>query len=164
MKLPVISTERLILRPWRMQDADDLFSYAHLPEVALPAGWNPHRSAAESTRTIRELYRGKCLALTLRGDDRPFGNIGLHNTSLCKSLHAVEVRELGFSMSPARWGRGYMTEAAQGVIDCAFSLLGLDCILLAHFEDNARTERIAAALGFSYIFTRGNEKFYSLFR
>lgn len=164
MKLPVIETERLILRPWRPQDAEALFSYARLPEVALPAGWSPHRSAAESERTIREVYRNKCLALTLRGEDCPFGNIGLHNTSLCKSLHAVETRELGFSMSPAFWGHGYMTEAARSLIDYAFCLLELDCILLAHFSDNERTERIASRLGFSYIFTRGNEKFYNLFQ
>ena len=38
----VLETERLILRPWREDDAEDLYTYASDPEVGPPAGWPPH--------------------------------------------------------------------------------------------------------------------------
>lgn len=43
-----IKTERLLLRPWRENDAPALFKYASDPEVGPRAGWPPHQSEAES--------------------------------------------------------------------------------------------------------------------
>ena len=34
----ILETERLILRPWRVEDAEELFIYASDPEVGPPAG------------------------------------------------------------------------------------------------------------------------------
>ncbi len=164
MTLPRLETGRLVLRPWREEDAQALFAYARLPEVALPAGWKPHRSPEDSRRVIRELYAGRCLALTRREEDLPFGNIGLHNTSLCRALQALRVRELGFSMAPGAWGRGYMGEAARAVIEHAFGGCSLDALLLAHYLDNGRTAALARRLGFRALFIRGNEQFYGLYR
>ena len=34
----ILQTNRLILRPWRENDAEDLYIYASAPEVGPPAG------------------------------------------------------------------------------------------------------------------------------
>ena len=39
-----LETERLLLRPWRMEDAEDMYAYARTEEVGPMAGWVPHRS------------------------------------------------------------------------------------------------------------------------
>ena len=43
-----IETNRLILREWQLTDADDLYAYAHNPNVGTMAGWKPHSSKEES--------------------------------------------------------------------------------------------------------------------
>ena len=40
----MIETERLILRPWREEDAGTLYKYASYPEIGPIAGWPPHTS------------------------------------------------------------------------------------------------------------------------
>lgn len=39
-----LETERLILRPWTEDDAEELYKYASDPNVGPPAGW-PHIQA-----------------------------------------------------------------------------------------------------------------------
>jgi len=43
----VLTTDRLILRPWRDSDLDDLYEYARVDGVGQMAGWNPHKSIEE---------------------------------------------------------------------------------------------------------------------
>lgn len=38
-----METERLILRPWTEEDAEELYKYAKNPNVGPIAGWQPHR-------------------------------------------------------------------------------------------------------------------------
>ena len=40
----MLETERLILRPWCEEDAEDLYQYASDPDVGPPAGWPIHTS------------------------------------------------------------------------------------------------------------------------
>ena len=49
----ILETERLILRPWCEDDANELHKYASDPEVGPPAGWLPHTSVENSREIIR---------------------------------------------------------------------------------------------------------------
>jgi RimJ/RimL family protein N-acetyltransferase len=49
----ILETERLILRPWCEDDANELYKYASDPEVGPPAGWLPHTSVENSREIIR---------------------------------------------------------------------------------------------------------------
>ena len=40
----MIETERLILRPWKDEDAESLYKYASDPKVGPIAGWPVHTS------------------------------------------------------------------------------------------------------------------------
>lgn len=50
-----LETKRLILRPWREDDAEDLYKYASDPDVGLPAGWQPHTSVENSRDIIKNV-------------------------------------------------------------------------------------------------------------
>ncbi|WEV65483.1 GNAT family N-acetyltransferase [Bifidobacterium sp. ESL0764] len=67
-----ITTERLILRPWKhgkKHEAESLFRYASDPEIGIRCGWMPHRSVAESMNTLDNVFTGdENYAITLRGD------------------------------------------------------------------------------------------------
>ena len=44
LKTTTLYTDRLILRPWTLDDLDDFYAYASVDGVGQMAGWNPHRS------------------------------------------------------------------------------------------------------------------------
>ena len=51
----VRATERLVLRPWSDEDAEELYGLARDPRVGEPAGWPAHGSVAESRQIIRDV-------------------------------------------------------------------------------------------------------------
>ena len=77
MQFPTtIETERLILRPWREEDAAACFRYASDPRIGLMCGWKPHESEDESREIIRTILTAEMTyAVTLRGEDEAIGSI-----------------------------------------------------------------------------------------
>ena len=53
----IITTPRLILRPWVETDAEALYRFARDPLVGPPAGWTPHTSVENSREIIRPSIR-----------------------------------------------------------------------------------------------------------
>ena len=51
-----METERILLRPWREDDAEALFKYAADPDVGPRAGWPPHKSVEESREVIKNFF------------------------------------------------------------------------------------------------------------
>lgn len=47
----ILETQRLRLRPFRDDDAEDVYAYARDPRVGPIAGWPPHNSVEESWRS-----------------------------------------------------------------------------------------------------------------
>ncbi len=54
-----LKTERLILRPWTLDDVDDLYAYASVEGVGEWAGWLPHKSKDESRKIVESFIRHK---------------------------------------------------------------------------------------------------------
>ena len=54
-----LTTERLVLRPWRYDDLEDFFAYASVDGFGLMAGWKPHRNMDESRNILSHFIRGK---------------------------------------------------------------------------------------------------------
>ena len=50
-----LETERLILRPWKEDDAESLYKYAKNPEVGPIAGWPVHTSVENSREIIKSV-------------------------------------------------------------------------------------------------------------
>ena len=49
-------TQRLILRPWNLDDAENLYQYAKNPNVGPVAGWPVHTSVENSREIIRTVF------------------------------------------------------------------------------------------------------------
>ena len=72
-----LTTERLILRPFREEDAPQVYDYARDPQVGLNAGWKPHESVEESLEIIRTVFSAPhVFAGTLRDSGRVIGSAG----------------------------------------------------------------------------------------
>ncbi|MBQ6876720.1 MAG: GNAT family N-acetyltransferase [Lachnospiraceae bacterium] len=99
-----LETERLILRPWREDDAEDLYTYASDPNVGPPAGWPPHTSVENSREISRTVLSApETFAVCLKENGKPFWGRGLFPEGIEVSLLG-EVRT-GHSnlMTRERW-------------------------------------------------------------
>ncbi len=74
----ILTTERLVLRPWKETDAESLYEYAKDPDIGPSAGWPVHQNIAESREVIQNVFHGKeCYAVCEKGTDRAIGAIEL---------------------------------------------------------------------------------------
>ena len=60
-----------------------------------------------------------------------------------------DVLEIGYTLHPDYWGRGYVPEVARALIDLAFKDLSLHKIELTCFGYNVQSQRVAEKLGFT---------------
>lgn len=147
-RLPVIKTQRLILRKMTMRDASDVYRYARDKEVARHVLWEAHQSIWDSRGYIRYLlYQYRCgepgsWGIVLQDTGRVVGSIGYMNYSADNSTV-----EIGYSLSREHWGKGLMTEALTAVIDETFRVLGLHRIEAMHFTDNPASGRVMEKCG-----------------
>lgn len=115
----VLETERLLLRPFRFGDVDDVLAYARDPEWSrflrvLPRPYE--RSHAEqfvAGQVLLDRVTHPAWAITLEGT--VIGGVNLRFNFEHRSA------EVGYSVARAHWSRGICTEAARAVIDAAFS-------------------------------------------
>ena len=144
----VLETKRLILRPWREEDADDLYTYASDPDVGPPAGWPPHTSVENSREIIREVLSApETYAVCLKEDGKPIGSVGLHRNDLAEN---DDEYELGYWIGKPFWGRGLIPEASRELLCYAFEKLGMQRIWCGRYEGNEKSRRVQEKLGFVY--------------
>lgn len=68
-----------------------------------------------------------------------------------KGPPADGVVEIAYAIEPEHEGRGYATEAAQALVDFAFSRGGV-CLIRAHtLPEGASSKRVLAKSGFRYV-------------
>ena len=71
----------------------------------------------------------------------------------CCGLRPYKERkyEIGFHLRPKFWRQGYATEAAQAVINYAFSVLKTEGLFAGHNPNNTVSSIVLRRLGFQYI-------------
>ena len=144
----ILQTPRLILRPWRENDAEALYIYARDPEVGPPAGWPPHTSVENSREIIRTILSApETYAVCLKESGMPIGSVGLHRNDL--ACHDDEY-ELGYWIGKPFWGQGLIPEASREVLRYAFEDLGMSRIWCGHYDGNIKSRRVQEKLGFVY--------------
>ncbi len=144
---PTLETERLRLRQWAREDAEDMFEYAKSPNVGPAAGWRPHEKLSDSEWTV-EMWRGsgEVWAIEEKASGRVVGSIGLYRDRIRNDPMA---RSLGYMLSETRWGRGYMPEAIARMLRYGFEAIALENISILHYAENAQSHRVAEKCGFT---------------
>ena len=144
-------TERLLLRPWRESDAEDLYKYAKDPAVGPIAGWPPHTDVENSREIIRYILSAEgTFAVCLKEDEKPVGSIGL-STGKASNLHLPDTEgEIGYWIGVPFWGRGLIPEAARELMRYGFEDKKLDKIWCGYFEGNDKSRRVQEKCGFVY--------------
>lgn len=150
-----LKTPRLILRPWKKTDLQDLYHYAHVDGVGQMAGWMPHESIEKSKQILDHFILEKHV-FALEHQGKVIGSLGIEKYSETDypELSKLMGREIGYVLSKDYWGQGLMPEAVQAVIAYLFEDLGLDFIMVGHFDWNKQSARVIEKCGFGYYNTR----------
>ena len=129
-----LHTGRMILRPWRQTDLDDLYAYASVDGVGQMAGWKPHESKEESQK-ILDMFIGHKKTFALEYQGKVIGSLGIeqYNEDHFPEFADKKCREIGYVLSKEYWGQGLMPEAVKEVIRHLFEVVGLDVIFCGHF-------------------------------
>jgi RimJ/RimL family protein N-acetyltransferase len=144
-----VHTQRLTVRPATSADLRTVFEVRTLPEVAQ---WMPERPTSYPEFVLRFGELGilaRTLVMELDGD--VIGDLYLHVTDAWAQEdvagEAGQEAEIGWCLSPAHQGHGYVTEGAVELVRICFEDLGVRRITAAAFADNVPSLRIMERLG-----------------
>ena len=140
-------TERLLIRPFRENDAETFFACCQNPNLGNNAGWAPHKSIEESREILQNVFIGQedIWAITLKDTRQLIGSIGIVPDPKREN---PQVRMLGYWLDEAHWGKGYMTEAVQAVLNYGFNELQLSLITANCYPHNKRSQQVLERNGF----------------
>lgn len=150
----VLTTERLILRPWCETDLADFYEYACVDGVGQMAGWMPHKDLQESKMILEKFIAGKHV-FALEYNGKAIGSLGVekYKEEHYPQLAQLRGREIGYALSKDYWGQGLMPEAVNAVIHWLFDEKELDFVICGHFDWNDRSRRVIEKCGFQYLKT-----------
>lgn len=146
-----LETRRLVLRPWKESDAEELYEYAKDPRVGPIAGWPLHTSVEHSREVIRTVLAPTGnYACVLKQSGRVVGCAGLMVGKNSNFPIGDEEGEIGYWIGVPYWGQGLIPEAVQELIRYGFEDLGLKCIWCGYFDGNEKSRRVQEKCGFVY--------------
>jgi len=143
-----IESERLLLRPLRLEDALDIQRMASEWEVArytanIPHPYEPGMAEAwiKSHRDDFEIV----FAIERRQDGALLGCIGVEPDMTTREA------EFGYWIGMPHWGAGYATEALSALVDHVFATSDIDRVQAAAMPDNRGSIRVQEKVGFRYV-------------
>ena len=140
-----LTTDRLVLRPFRVDDFAAVHAYAADPDVVRFMDWGPNTTEETRTYLDRMLAPPRTqhpFALERVTDGTVIGAAELQVTS-------AEHRraDMGYVLGRPAWGMGYGTEAAAATLRYGFDHVGLHKISATCDPDNVASARILEKIG-----------------
>lgn len=153
-----LQTERLILRPWKDEDAKALYEYARDPRVGPIAGWPPHTSVENSRDIIREILSvPETYAVILKETGNPVGSVGIMFGDKGSAPMKEKEAEIGYWIGVPYWGMGLIPEAVKELQRRCFENLGCERLWCGYYDGNEKSRRVQEKCGFRYDHTRKDQ-------
>lgn len=147
-----LTTERLLLRRSRSEDADTISAYRSDPAVHRYQGWD--RTDPEGIRNeIREMARrapGESGWVQFSVEERGSGTL-VGDVGLSPAEDDPGVIKIGYTMAPTFQGRGYATEAVEALVAYAFKALKADLVRAYASAENTPSIRVAEKVGLELV-------------
>lgn len=148
---PSLTTERLVLRPWRDADLDPYCALCADAEVMRYFPWTMDREESEASmarfRAHFAEYGWGPWVVEIPGKTDFAGVIGL--SQVRSETHFTPAVEVAWRLFTEFQGRGYATEAARECVRFGFERAGLEEIVAMCVPDNRASRRIMEKLGMS---------------
>ncbi len=143
--IPVLETERLVLRAPRLEDAKALALLANDKRIAENTRRIPHpysRADADDFISAVNNPGGEITYLITKQNDAIIGACGISNQD--------GAPDVGYWLGTKYWGQGYATEAVRALIDFAFTELDHDVLQAGARVTNPASRRILEKCGFQW--------------
>lgn len=145
--MDTITTDRLILRPFRPSDAAALFAYLHQPTASCFYSMALADMTAAEAEAARRSTSSDFIAVALKDSDVLIGDLFGMVPEEGPGASEGDTYSLGWNFNPAYGGAGYATEAAQALVDHLFTHRHARR-LYAYVEDhNLSSQRLCERLG-----------------
>ena len=146
--MPILETERLILRSFREEDVDQmeqLFANPDFMRFSLGVFIERKQTVAFINKVMEWDHAGIPSQFTVvpRGEDTIIGYCGF----FYHPDQAIEDIEIGYRLHPDYWNRGLITEAARAVRDHGFSDCKLSRVISLIHPENIPSRRVAEKNG-----------------
>jgi ribosomal-protein-alanine N-acetyltransferase len=147
-KIPIIQTQRLILRKLLPSDDADMFEYSKNHAVTKYLLWDVHinkKFTHSYLKFIQSQYASGNFydwAVTLSESGKMIGTCGFSSFDLDNNA-----AEVGYVLSPDHWHKGIAAEALRKVMSFGFEELSLHRIYARIMEGNEASERVAEKCG-----------------
>lgn len=148
--LPILETNRLILRKITLDDVEDMYVYGSDDEVTKHVTWDTHKTISDTkafAAFVLNKYQNKEVVpwgIELKENGKFIGTIDFvswtphHKTA-----------EIGYVISKDYWGKGITTEAANEIIKFGFHKMDLVRIEARCFVENIGSMRVMEKCGMS---------------
>jgi RimJ/RimL family protein N-acetyltransferase len=144
--IPVLETERLVLRAPQLEDAKTVAALANDRRIAENTARIPHPyklADAKDWITSVGSRPGEQTFLVTLASGAIIGACGLE-------LRDGTGPELGYWLGVPHWGKGYATEAVRALIDHAFTDLDLEALHAGARVTNPASRRVLEKCGFQW--------------
>ncbi len=151
INIPTLHTERLLLRPFAMEDAEayaqHVFSVEEVMRYMSASGampLNPLRTARDYIVERNDQWQQMgfgAWAVVEKATDTFMGHAGLF------VIEKTDVIEVGYTLGKRFWGKGYATEAAREVLRYGFHVKEMTEIVAVAFPQNTASLRVMEKLG-----------------
>lgn len=147
-----ITTERLVLRPVRLEDAASLAARRSDPATAQYQSWTVPYSLEKADALVAaavamdgpESDEWYMVAIADPNTDEMLGDLALHLT------WEGGTAEIGYTLNPNSRGMGYASEAVDGILDYLFEVLSVTRVEASLHPDNIASARVLERTGFGY--------------
>lgn len=144
----MIKTERLLIRPFSISDAEDAFEWRSDPEVNRFMPYPCDDNVEELRQRIEEwIADNDKYAIVLKETDKVIGDISLEWSEKDKAY------EIGYNINRSFWRKGYATEAVRGLLDWAYNERGIRDFTAFYAKDNVASGRVLEKCGFVQEYT-----------
>ncbi len=145
--LPPLQTERLLLRPFCMQDAPALLDILKDREANVFLPWFPIDTLEEAEKSLRERFltkgpveKGCCYAICLKEEGVPIGYV---------HMDGGESHDFGYGLRVEYWHKGIVTEASRRLLE-EIRRAGVPYLTATHDVRNPRSGAVMQKLGMTY--------------
>ena len=144
---PIVETERLLLRPVTLDDAEAMFEYASDRENTRYT-FPTNQSLEETKNNIAQFYLANPLGrwgIELKSNGQFIGTIDLH-----KIDPVLKKAAIGYIINKKYWNQGLTTEANRAVIELAFEKIGMNKLTALHDKDNPASGKVMEKSGMRF--------------
>lgn len=153
----VLETQRLILRPLELSDAEDMFAMDANPLVHKYLWQNPSKSIEESIKTIeyvRNQYEKNNIgrfATVLKETGEFIGWTGIKFIDDHVENGNTNFYDFGYRLNERFWNKGYATEATQFWLDYGFNQMKIEVMNAYTHAENDASNHILQKCGMQFM-------------